>query len=67
MVAKVVGDFFVHGGISEQLILLNGIPFLDNEATLPDTPGKCLKHQNYPKFLLASAVRIDIDWQFVCV
>ncbi|KAJ1920607.1 glycerol ethanol, ferric requiring protein [Mycoemilia scoparia] len=42
MVAKVVGDYFVHGGISEQLILLNGIPFFDNEATLPDIPIKSL-------------------------
>ncbi|KAJ1645951.1 glycerol ethanol, ferric requiring protein [Coemansia erecta] len=29
MVARIIGDAIVDGGISEQLILLNGLPFLD--------------------------------------
>ncbi|KAJ2597001.1 glycerol ethanol, ferric requiring protein [Coemansia sp. RSA 1721] len=29
MVARIIGDAIVEGGISEQLILLNGLPFLD--------------------------------------
>ncbi|KAI9503874.1 glycerol ethanol, ferric requiring protein [Coemansia spiralis] len=31
MVARVVGDVFIEGGISEQLIRLNGVPFLEDE------------------------------------
>ncbi|KAJ2102248.1 glycerol ethanol, ferric requiring protein [Coemansia sp. S100] len=39
MVARVIGDAIVEGGISEQLILLNGLPFLgeDEDECLLDT------------------------------
>ncbi|KAJ2781593.1 glycerol ethanol, ferric requiring protein [Coemansia javaensis] len=29
MIARVIGDMIVEGGISEQMILLNGLPFMD--------------------------------------
>ncbi|KAJ1934820.1 glycerol ethanol, ferric requiring protein, partial [Linderina macrospora] len=38
MVARVIGDAIVEGGISEQLILLNGLPFFDEEDDLLDIP-----------------------------
>ncbi|KAJ1820503.1 glycerol ethanol, ferric requiring protein [Coemansia sp. RSA 2675] len=40
MVARVIGDAIVEGGISEQLILLNGIPLLgeDEDECLLDMP-----------------------------
>ncbi|KAJ2806521.1 glycerol ethanol, ferric requiring protein [Coemansia guatemalensis] len=36
MVARIIGDAIVEGGISEQLILLNGIPFLDEDSAEDD-------------------------------
>ncbi|KAI8319178.1 hypothetical protein GQ54DRAFT_299544 [Martensiomyces pterosporus] len=47
MVARVIGDAIVEGGISEQLILLNGLPFFDEEENLLDTP-------------IASVMRMDV-------
>ncbi|KAJ1663277.1 glycerol ethanol, ferric requiring protein [Coemansia sp. RSA 1813] len=47
MVAKVVGDMLVEGGISEQLMLLNGLPFVeeaDNQPLLLDKPAAALMH-----------------------
>ncbi|KAJ2318846.1 glycerol ethanol, ferric requiring protein, partial [Coemansia sp. RSA 2681] len=44
MVARVIGDAIVEGGISEQLILLNGLPFLgeDEDECLLDTPAAAI-------------------------
>ncbi|KAJ1954640.1 glycerol ethanol, ferric requiring protein [Dipsacomyces acuminosporus] len=47
MVARVIGDYIVEGGISEQLILLNGLPLIDEEENLLDTP-------------VASVMRMDV-------
>ncbi|KAJ1734406.1 glycerol ethanol, ferric requiring protein [Coemansia sp. Benny D160-2] len=40
MVAKVVGDLFIAGGISEQLMLLNGLPFAEEPDDQPELLGK---------------------------
>ncbi|KAJ2146223.1 glycerol ethanol, ferric requiring protein [Coemansia sp. RSA 678] len=43
MIARIVGDMVVEGGISEQLILLNGLPFLDDmEDEVLDVPVAAL-------------------------
>ncbi|KAJ2815749.1 glycerol ethanol, ferric requiring protein, partial [Coemansia furcata] len=44
MVARVIGDAIVEGGISEQLILLNGLPFLgeDEDECLLDTQAAAI-------------------------
>ncbi|KAJ1739929.1 glycerol ethanol, ferric requiring protein [Coemansia sp. RSA 1821] len=39
MVARIIGDAIVEGGISEQLILLNGLPFLDEEHSSSGKSG----------------------------
>ncbi|KAJ1677026.1 glycerol ethanol, ferric requiring protein, partial [Spiromyces aspiralis] len=61
LVAKAVGDYFMHGGISEQLILLNGIPFLDNEATLPDIPVRLIMKRDLVTVTANTSTLQDIE------
>ncbi|KAJ2607070.1 glycerol ethanol, ferric requiring protein [Coemansia sp. RSA 1365] len=57
MVARIIGDAIVEGGISEQLILLNGIPFLDDDAADDDAAVVDEQDQRLLGFPVASLMR----------